>query len=175
MTGIGTLLADDPGLDARLEDPASDVKQPLRVVLDSKLKTPPNAKALGTTEDALIFTTAGESAEADALSRRASIERVGGSSRCDLIEVLEALGKREINELWVEAGAVLNGGLLREGLIDELIVYLAPHAMGDSARGMFALDSLVNMEQRIALEFTDVRRVGDDLRIVARPSTVTGP
>lgn len=175
LTGVGTVLADDPRLDARLDAPAPEVKQPLRVILDSELKTPPHAKALGTTDDTIIFTTAGQTAAADALSRRASVERVGGSGRCDLIEVLEALGLREINEVWVEAGAVLNGALLREGLIDELIIYLAPHAMGDSARGMFALDSLVSMEQRIALEFMDVRRVGDDLRIVARPSTVTGP
>ncbi len=175
LTGVDTLLADDPRLNARLEDPATEVKQPLRVILDSKLRTRPDAKALGSADDALIFTTSGESAVADALSRRASIERVGGSGRCDLIEVLEALGKREINELWVEAGAVLNGALLREGLIDEVIVYLAPHVMGSSARGMFALDSLVEMEQRIGLEFTDVRRVEDDLRVVARPRTLAGP
>ena len=175
LTGVGTVLADDPRLDARLDEPAPEVRQPLRVILDSELRTPPGAKVLGTAEDALIFTTAGETAEADALSRRASIERVGGAGRCDLLEVLEALGRREINELWVEAGAELNGALLREGLIDELIVYFAPHAMGDRARGMFALDALVSMEQRISLEFKDVRRVGDDLRIVARPSTVTGP
>ena len=175
LTGVGTLLADDPRLNARPDAPDSAVKQPIRVILDSKLRTPPDASALGTVDDTLIYTTAGESAEADALSRRASIERAGGSSQCDLMGVLEALGQREINEVWVEAGAVLNGALLREGLIDELIVYLAPHAMGDSARGLFALDTLSSMEQRIALEFIDVRRVGDDLRITARPSTVTGP
>lgn len=176
MTGIGTLLADNPGFDARLEEPAPPVKQPVRVVLDSGLKTPPEAKLLGTPEEALIFTTQTEvSADSDLLSRSATVERVGGFPRCDLAQVLDRLGELEFNEVWVEAGAVLNGALIREGLIDELIVYMAPQLLGDSARPMFVIDTLVSLEQRISLSFVDVRRVGDDLRIIARPSNVASP
>ena len=77
--------------------------------------------------------------------------------------------------MWVEAGAALNGALIREGLIDELIIYMAPQLLGTGAMGMFAIDSLVSLEQRISLDYQDVRRVGDDLRIIARPSTVASP
>ncbi len=176
MTGIGTVLADNPSLDARLEEPAPAVKQPARVVLDSALQTPPDAKVLAQPGEILLFTIQAEStAASDLLARGASIERVGGSGHCDLGQVLERLGELQFNEVWVEAGAQLNGALIREGLIDELIVYMAPQLLGTSAIGMFAIESLVSLQQRISLEFQDVRRVGDDLRIIARPSTVAGP
>ncbi len=176
MTGIGTVLIDDPSLDTRLEEPAPAVIQPARVVVDSKLQTPPDAKLLSRPGEVLIFTNQAESAAGGHLRvQGATIERVGGSRHCDLAKVLERLAELEFNEVWVEAGATLNGALIREGLIDELIIYLAPQLLGTSAMGMFAIDSLVSLEQRISLDFQDVRRVGDDLRIIARPSTVASP
>ncbi len=176
MTGIGTVLSDDPSLDARPEEPAPAFIQPARVILDSKLQTPADARMLSKPGDVLIFTTQAESsADSDLLARGATIERVGGSLRCDLAQVLERLGELQFNEVWVEAGAALNGALIREGLIDELIIYMAPQLLGTGAMGMFAIDSLVSLEQRISLDYQDVRRVGDDLRIIARPSTVASP
>jgi len=176
LTGVGTVLADDPAFDARLDEPAPPIKQPLRVVLDSELRTPRSAKIATDGGETVIFTTSSDSAAAGKLSEQGvSIEHVGGSRGCDLDEVLHRLGALHINEIWVEAGAGLNGALIREGLIDELIVYMAPQILGNEARGMFAIDELVNLEQRISLEYKDIRRVGDDLRIIARPSTVAGP
>ena len=174
MTGIGTVLADDPSLDARLEDPEAAVQQPARVVLDSACRIPPEARLLSIPGAVLIFTNQAESkGEGELVARGATIERVGGSSQCDLAQVLNRLGELEFNEVWVEAGAALNGALVREGLIDELIIYMAPQLLGSSATGMFAIDSLDSLEQRISLTYQDVRRVGDDLRIIAQPSTVT--
>lgn len=176
MTGIGTVLTDNPSLDARLEEPAPAVTQPVRVVLDSALRTPPDAKVLSKPGKVLLFTIQAESSsDSDLLAQGATIERVGGSRHCDLAQVLDRLGELQCNEVWVEAGAELNGALIREGLIDELIVYMAPQLLGSSAIGMFAIDSLVSLEQRISLNFQDVRRVGDDLRIIVRPSTVASP
>ncbi len=176
MTGIGTVLADDPSLDARLEEPAPVVIQPARVVVDSKLQTPPDARLLSKPGGVLVFTNQAESAAGGHLrAQGATIERVGGSRHCDLAQVLERLAELEFNEVWVEAGATLNGALIREGLIDELIIYMAPQLLGTSALGMFAIDSLASLEQRISFDFQDVRRVGDDLRIIARPSTVASP
>ena len=176
MTGIGTVLGDNPCLDARLPAPAPAVTQPVRVVLDSSLQTPPDAKVLSKPGEVLIFTNQAESsAGSDLLAQAATIERVGGSRHCDLTQVLDRLGELQFNEVWVEAGSELNGSLIREGLIDELVIYMAPQVLGTSSMGMFAIDSLVSLEQRISLSYQDVRRIGDDLRIVARPSTVASP
>ncbi|HEX5420218.1 MAG TPA: dihydrofolate reductase family protein, partial [Gammaproteobacteria bacterium] len=79
------------------------------------------------------------------------------------------LAELEVNDVWVEAGARLNGALLEAGLVDELVVYLAPQILGDSARGMFSLPPLESLDARVELAIGDVRRVGSDLRIVARP------
>ena len=176
VTGIGTVLADDPSLDARLDEPATAVKQPARVVLDSDCQTPPDAKLLSIPGDVLVFTTQEDaSAAGDLVARGATIERVDGPRHCNLAQVLDRLGELEFNEVWVEAGAELNGALVREGLIDELIIYVAPQLLGSSARGMFEIDTLVSLEQSISLAYRDVRRVGADLRIIAEPSTVTAP
>ena len=87
--------------------------------------------------------------------------------RLDLKQVLELLGERELNEVHVEAGPTLSGALLQAGLVDELVIYVAPHLMGDDARGLFSLPGLAAMEHRIELNITDVRAVGEDWRITA--------
>lgn len=173
MTGIGTVLHDDPSLTVRLAQADGDpVRQPLRVVLDSRLRMPPAARLLGQPGETLIITAA-----ADA-QKQARLEGGGVSvillptagDRMDLVAVLEYLGRMEINELHLEAGATLCGALLSAGLVDELVVYLAPHLMGDAARGLFALPGLERMEQRVGLTISDIRAVGRDWRITARVS-----
>jgi diaminohydroxyphosphoribosylaminopyrimidine deaminase/5-amino-6-(5-phosphoribosylamino)uracil reductase len=179
LTGSGTLLADDPALTARLEgEDASAVQQPLRVVVDSGLRTPAGAKTLQAPGRVLIFTASEDAGRRRALEQRgAAIETVAadGAGHCRLADVLVKLAALEVNSVWVEAGPVLNGALLAAGLIDELIVYVAPQVLGDTARGMFTLEPLASLDERIELAFTDVRRVGADLRLILRPSNVAFP
>jgi diaminohydroxyphosphoribosylaminopyrimidine deaminase/5-amino-6-(5-phosphoribosylamino)uracil reductase len=181
VTGIGTVLADDPGLDARLDAPPgadsarAAVRQPLRVILDSRLRVPATAKTLGLGGDVLIF--AGRAAPepgAALLATGARIERVAAEPHCDLGAVLARLAALECNDVWVEAGPKLSGALLAAGLVDELVLYLAPKLLGDRGLGMFALGPLDSLDAH-GLVIDEVRRLGDDLRICARPSTVTAP
>lgn len=176
LTSIGTVLGDDPSLNARPDDEAAGLVQPLRAIVDSALRTPPAAHTLTLPGKVVIFTTA------DAADRRAlletdgaQVESVGGSPRCDLGQVLERLAELEVNEVWVEAGPTLNGALLERGLIDEFLIYLAPRLLGDDARGMFSLAPLRSLADSMELAIEDVRRVGSDLRIRARPGTVLAP
>lgn len=168
VTGIGTVLADDPSLNARLTDSDRPVTQPARVVLDARLQTPPGAKLVSLPGDVLIFTTARAARGGQALSEQGVVvEEVPGVEHCELIPVMRRLAELEFNEVWVEAGPALNGALLDAGLIDELIIYVAPHLLGADARGMFSIEPLASLEQRIQVEYEDIRRVGDDLRIIA--------
>lgn len=168
LTGIGTVLADDPSLDARLAESAGAITQPARVVVDSRLQTPKDAALLTLSGDVVIFTTEQASGAAQPLiDAGARIEVVAGSLHCDLAQVIERLGELEYNEVWVEAGPELNGALLEAGLLDELVIYLAPHLLGADAKGMFAVPPLSSLEQRIRVEYEDIRRVGDDIRIIA--------
>jgi len=172
VTGIGTVMSDDPSLNARVAGLAGDaLKQPLRVVLDSHLSMPATAKMLTLPGETLVVTTVGGSDAAEPLIK-AGAEVVclpAKAGKVDLTALLERLARREINEVLVEAGAELAGGFLRAGLLDELIVYLAPHIMGDQARGLFHLPGLDSMDQRIALDIEEIRAVGKDWRITARP------
>lgn len=173
MTGIGTVLADDPSLTARWDSAPVEPLQPWRVIVDSALRTPPDARTLGLPGRVVIF---GGNADSDAgralQAAGAQLETVPAAPHCDLAAVLARLAALEVNDVWVEAGATLNGALLELGLVDELICYMAPQILGDTARGMFALGPLARLEDRIDLDIDDVRMVGRDLRIVARPSTV---
>jgi diaminohydroxyphosphoribosylaminopyrimidine deaminase/5-amino-6-(5-phosphoribosylamino)uracil reductase len=174
LTGVGTILADDPSLDARL--PGATVTQPVRVIVDSLLRTPREAKTLSLPGEVIVFTTRPARDASDALSEAGvRLQSVAGSDHCDLQQVMARLGGLEINEVWVEAGPALNGALLSAGLIDELIIYIAPHLLGAGAQGMFETAPLENLDQRWRMAFQDVRRVGADLRIIVRPSTVTAP
>jgi diaminohydroxyphosphoribosylaminopyrimidine deaminase/5-amino-6-(5-phosphoribosylamino)uracil reductase len=168
LTGIGTVLADDPQLNVRDREIG---RQPLRVVLDSELRISPKAKILQEGKT-LVYT-----ASADAEKRQALVEcgaevrvMAGSDSRVDLSAVLADLGKRGINEVLVEAGRTLNGALLKAGLVDELVLYLAPQLLGDAARGLADLGELTQLQQHVALKWNDVRQVGVDLRIVAKIS-----
>jgi diaminohydroxyphosphoribosylaminopyrimidine deaminase/5-amino-6-(5-phosphoribosylamino)uracil reductase len=177
ITGSGTVLRDDPSLDARRAEAGIEarlgIKQPLRVILDSRLRTPPTAKTLSLPGDVLIFTTQ-KADEAEALLERAGarVERAAGGEQCDLERVLARLAELEVNDVWVEAGARLNGAFLKAGLIDELILYMAPRLLGDTARGMFAVPSLAALSDGWDLEIEEIGSIGADLRIVAR---IRGP
>ncbi len=165
LTGVGTVLADDPQLNVRAFE---TTRQPLRVVVDSLLRTPPGAKILR--GGALIVSAIDDPAKIKDL-RNASAEVVvlpGNNGRVDLTRLLHLLAEREVNELMVEAGVTLNGALLEAGLVDELVLYFAPMLLGDAARGLFALPVLSQMDQRKNLTLHDVRQIGTEIRVIAR-------
>lgn len=170
LTGIGTVLEDDPQLDVRL---APTPRQPHLVVVDSRLQLPPAARLFGPQRQLLVYTASDDRARADALRQRgASVLRLPGTTpataaKVDLAAMLRDLAAREVNELHVEAGTRLNGSLLREGLVDELLVYLAPSLIGPGM-GMAELAPLADLSQALALQWEQVDRVGTDLRILAR-------
>ena len=181
LTGSGTIVDDDPSLDARraeAEIPESiGIKQPLRVVIDARLKMPLSAKTLSLPGEVLVLTTrALDDPKAEALrAAGARIDRIAGDAEhCDLRAVIEHLGTLEINDVWVEAGAGLNGALLKAGLIDELIIYMAPRVLGATARGMFEVPALESLADDYRVAFDEVRTIGSDLRITARVSRVAG-
>ncbi len=166
LTGIGTVLADDPSLNARLAD-EEGIKQPLRVVLDSQLRMPLDAHMLSLPGDTLIVTAPLETASAEALRNAgASVETVSSrENRVDLNALMALLSDRQINELLVEAGPTLCGALLQAGLIDELVVYMAPLLMGSAARGLLNLPGLEKMSDTVKLEIVDIRPLGHDWRM----------
>jgi len=139
LTGIGTVLADDPALTVREAGLALPL-QPLRVILDTRFRTPPAARVLAGPGTALLFGAGADVKRAALTAQGALLETAPlNAGRIDLPAILRRLGELEINEVWVEAGPILNGALLAAGLVDELVVYLAPSVLGTSGRGMFEL------------------------------------
>jgi len=178
LTGIGTILADDPAMTVREAGVALPV-QPLRVILDSGYRTPPTARILNRPGEVLLFgAAAGPVADAQraALSSRGTLVEAApnDAGRIDLAAVFRRLGELEINEVWVEAGAVLNGALLAAGLIDELLVYQAASVLGAGARGMFDLVPPTELQARLQFRLQEARCVGDDLRLTYIPATNSG-
>ena len=173
LTGVGTVLDDNPRLDVRLVETAH---QPLRVIVDSRLDTPPMARILDAPGQVLIYAAQpDERRRAPLLARGAQIALVPGpSAKVDLAEMLRDLGRGGINELHVEAGHKLNGSFVREGLVDEFLIYIAPKLVG-SGRELAAFGPLTRLEDGMALRFVSVTPVGNDLRIIARPATIPGP
>ncbi len=167
LTGIGTVLADDPQLTVR-EVPCE--RQPLRVLLDSRLDVHDDAKILQG-GNSMIVTATGSEARAAALAARgievARVATEGIKGKVDLAAMMQLLGGKKINSLMVETGARLNASLLSAGVVDEIVFYLAPSILGDSAKGLFALPELQSLRDKIALKFTDVRQIGPDIRIHA--------
>ena len=178
LTGIGTVLADNPSLNVRLGaeelagmNPGERVRQPLRVVLDSRLRTPTDAQMLGLPGRTLIACLdAGRSGIMRLESAGAYVHVCAGNGgRVDAESLLRHLARQGINEVLVEAGSTLAGALLQADLVDEILLYLAPHLMGDGARGLFRLPGLERMCDRVALDVRDLRMVGSDLRVTAVP------
>ena len=169
LTGVDTVLADDPALDVRLDAadlPELAVPAPLKIVLDRHLRTPVTAKLLSTPGAVLIAHTdsAPEPRQAALRAAGAELWRLPTAEPEQLPALFAELGKRAINEVHTEAGAVLSGALLQAGLVDELVLYQAPILLGQHARPLLQFPELTAMQDRIALELTDQRAFGVDLR-----------
>ncbi len=161
LTGIGTVKADDPQLTVR---EVATPRQPLRVVIDSRLETPPSARVLQG-NSTLVF-----SARAGTLPNAEVVTLPNARGKVELPQMLQELARRGINELHVEAGLRLNGSLVREGCVDEFLVYLNPSLLGDSAQGMVDLPAVPSLDARLKLRLSSLERVGEDLRLLLRPA-----
>jgi diaminohydroxyphosphoribosylaminopyrimidine deaminase/5-amino-6-(5-phosphoribosylamino)uracil reductase len=167
LTGIGTVLADDPQLNVRLEDHDG---QPLKVIVDSHWRTPPDARVFGSGGG--LFVAGREcNASRDALSAAGARTEAlpGDDGRVDLKALLQELAEREINEVQVEAGAKLCGELLSLGLVDEVLIYQAPVLLGGGAVSPFASPRLDKMSDRVQLQWIESKRIGNDLRLRMKP------
>lgn len=180
LTGQGTLLADDPSLNVRLSaeelEIEGKVRQPVRVVLDEDLKMSSQSKMLSLEGDTWVYTLSDDANKKQQLES-AGAKIINGTANTEhylqLKNILKDMAKREINEVHVEAGQTLTGALLQEGLVDELIIYMAPTLMGSDARGLFNLPLLESMQDRMHLDIKDIRAIGRDWRIIANPLKIT--
>jgi diaminohydroxyphosphoribosylaminopyrimidine deaminase/5-amino-6-(5-phosphoribosylamino)uracil reductase len=178
LTGIDTVLADDPSMNVRLSAKQLNiekVRQPKRIVLDSQFRMPSDAKIFSLNGvsmggECFVYTTH----NVDNIAEYPFIIEIIGTQngRIDLHALMKDLAKKEINLLHVEAGSVLCGALLKNDLVDEIIIYMAPHIMGDNAKGLFHLPELEQMKDRVSLKIKDVRSIGNDIRITAQPEVV---
>ena len=196
LTGIGTVLADNPRLDVRLP---GATRQPLRVVLDSTLRTPANARLFDTVGDLVLIAANGDSSQVAASGQQASallsreprfslsdadfeyraaalrnqgarVERVTGATRPDLRAVLSRLAQLEMNEVLLEAGPELSGAFVGEGLVDELLLYVAPKILGPQARALLDLPALTELGAAPGFTIVEETRIGEDLRLRLRPA-----
>ena len=167
LTGVGTILADDPAMTVRLYEMKN---QPLRVVLDTHLSMPDTARILQQSGRTLVMTCRDDAAAKERLEKAGAevINMPSCSSSVDMESVLDKLGQLEINEVLLETGATLSGSMLNAGLIDEMIIYMAPVLMGDKARGLFNLPVFDSMTKKIPLEIKDIRAIGEDWRITVK-------
>ena len=180
ITGVGTVLADNPSMNVRLApaelegvESGEYLRQPLRVVLDSRLRMPADSRMLSLEGETLILHGDGDvnRAPVHALEQAgARLQQVAANhDGLVLDEVMALLGEKGINELLIEAGPTLAGAALQAGVIDELVIYMAPSLMGAEARGLFNLPGLTKMADRVRLQIQDIRKVGQDFRIIAKP------
>jgi diaminohydroxyphosphoribosylaminopyrimidine deaminase/5-amino-6-(5-phosphoribosylamino)uracil reductase len=169
LTGSGTVLADDPALNVRLPQ---TTRQPLRVLLDGALRVTPEARMFDPPEQALVFTASRDAPRRVALEHRGvrvEVASTGPDGRLALAPILRRLAELEANEIWIEAGALLAGAWLQAQLVDELIIYMAPRLLGPTARPLLQLAPPATLAQAPRLQFTDCTRLGEDLRLCARP------
>lgn len=170
VTGIGTVLADDPSLTVRDESIPPDVPPPIRAVVDSALRMPSAARMLSLDGDTVVYCV--DDAEREELEAAGAIvtkvER-SGDGRVVLRDVLRDLAvNRDVNDVLVEAGPELAGSMIEAELVDELVIYQAPHIMGSETKPMFSTPALTALAERIELEIADVQRIGPDMKIIAR-------
>ena len=165
LTGSGTVAADNPRMNVR---DFNIGRQPLRVVVDSQLRTAPDAAIL----PALVACHHADPARRAALEQAGAevVELPGSDGRVDLAALFARLAQRGVNEVHVEAGAALNGALLAAGLVDEWVAYVAPMAVGDVARGLFAMPALTTLASAQRFTLADVRQIGGDLRLTLTPA-----
>jgi diaminohydroxyphosphoribosylaminopyrimidine deaminase / 5-amino-6-(5-phosphoribosylamino)uracil reductase len=175
LTGAGTVLTDNPSMTVRTLNgmPGSRMdiaSQPMRIIVDSALKTPPNAKILQGGNVLIAFAKASQKKQAQLLATGAELFCIPNEQgKVCLKTLLSHLASREINEVLVEGGEGLNGALLAQNLIDELVIYYAPKLMGGAAKSMFAMPAFSQMNQAINLQILDIRHIGTDIRIRAKP------
>jgi diaminohydroxyphosphoribosylaminopyrimidine deaminase/5-amino-6-(5-phosphoribosylamino)uracil reductase len=185
LTGVNTILLDDPSLNVRpenlrfseAEQQANSQllrRQPLRVILDSHLRTPAAARTLGIEGQCLVYTTA-EAAGSRSHLAKAELHSVSSESgRVHLASVLESLARdHECNEILVEAGPTLGGAFVNAGLVDEIIVYMAPKILGSDAKPLFELAGFKSLDHCIELQCQEIRQVGPDVRLLFRPIVPT--
>jgi len=167
LTGVGTVLADNPSMTVRLQDVDT---QPIRVVVDTNLSMPTDAKMLKQAGRTVLMTCSADEAITQALTEAGADIHIMPycNTSVDLTSVLQQLSDMEINDVLLETGATLSGAMLQAGLIDEIIIYMAPVLMGNDARGLFALPGLESMQDKIELEITEQRVIGKDIRITAK-------
>jgi diaminohydroxyphosphoribosylaminopyrimidine deaminase / 5-amino-6-(5-phosphoribosylamino)uracil reductase len=172
VTGIGTVLTDNPTMNVRL---ANTSRQPLRVIVDSNLQTPIDCKVLN--PELLVISPVLIAYAQDANHKASALTATGAqllhlpneNGRVNLHDLLTNLATRGVNEVLLEAGQSLNGAFLQAGLVDEFIFYYAPKLMGADAKGMFAISELIEMQQATDLQVFDVRQIGQDIRVRAKP------
>ncbi len=171
LTGIGTVLADNPALTVRDVDCA---RQPLRVVLDNQLVIADGMAILQGGNTMIVTTTNNPTRAAELAAQGVQVTQVAqvksgeaSSGKIDLPAMMQMLGAKKLNSIMVETGAKLNASLIHANVVDEIILYIAPSILGDNAKGLFALPELQNLEEKIQLKFTDVRQVGADIKITA--------
>lgn len=167
VTGIGTVLADDPQLNVRLPEVS---RQPSVVVLDANARTPPTARLFRGGGPVVVFTKGGPLPGAAPLRLKgARVETLRGGDQLDLSAMLLKLGELEVNEVLVEAGPTLTGAFVRDGLADELLIYMAPKLLGPQGRPLFDLPLLEDLQQAKSFAILDSQQVGSDLRLRMRP------
>ncbi|NOQ70299.1 MAG: bifunctional diaminohydroxyphosphoribosylaminopyrimidine deaminase/5-amino-6-(5-phosphoribosylamino)uracil reductase RibD [Gammaproteobacteria bacterium] len=174
LTGIDTVLADDPSMNVRLTAEQLNIDsvleatvQPKRIVLDSRFRVPADVKIAALDSECTVYTTVNVDKNKQYPFTIETIETKDG--QIDLHALMKDLAKKEINLLHVEAGSILCGALLKNALVDEIIIYMAPHIMGDNAKGLFHLPELEKMKDRVSLKVKDMRSIGDDIRIIVLP------
>ena len=162
-------LHDDPSLIVRDETLGDDVLQPHRIVLDSRLRLPDTARMLALPGETTVFCIDDSGRQTLEAAGAAVVLTEADGARPDLRRVLAQLAQMEINDVLVEAGPTLSGALLSAGLVDELVIYQAPHMRGSETRRMIATPGLTTLAERIELEFIDSTMIGNDMKITARP------
>jgi diaminohydroxyphosphoribosylaminopyrimidine deaminase/5-amino-6-(5-phosphoribosylamino)uracil reductase len=171
LTGVGTVLADDPRLNVRLapEKPEEEPWQPLRVVLDTRLRTPVDSRLFTTGGEVMIMTEDATKGAAFA-EMGVAVEAIPAQyGRLDLVAVVDRLGELEVNELLVEAGPTLSGEMLRQGLVDEVLLYVAPKLLGPQGLPLVDLPQLGDLQDALGFTVAGVQRLEDDLRLRLRP------
>ncbi|MCK9986828.1 MAG: diaminohydroxyphosphoribosylaminopyrimidine deaminase / 5-amino-6-(5-phosphoribosylamino)uracil reductase [Azoarcus sp.] len=170
LTGIGTVRGDDPQLNVRA---VPCERQPQRILVDARLEVPLSARLLQGGK-CLVAAAVADEGKIAALAER-GVEVVvlpDTAGKVDLPALMLELGRRGFNEVHAEAGFKLNGSLLREGCVDEILLYMAPMLVGDTAQGLFNLPELAALDKAVRLDLRDVRRIGGDLRVIARPLAI---
>lgn len=176
LTGSGTVIEDNPSMQFRVADFPQlvqaipvDTQQPMRVIVDSARQVPLNSKIFGSPGHVAVATVTGDDLPVTDSHHIEQLVFAPKGGKVPLKELMHRLAEMQINDVMVEAGAGLCGALLQQQLVDEMVIYMAPHIMGDSARGLFTIPGLETMQDRIGINIQDIRAIGQDWRITVVP------